>query len=110
MKEIDIDALLSMADKPQVANNASQIMEMLQKADEFLKQAETIMVRLDKMGLKPLIVRGLGVRLGIDAESPLKTEWKSPTHQKYIEKVNQVSEKDLLTMIGETNGTENQKS
>ena len=112
MKELDIDALLSSMEKPAVGNNASQIMGMLEQADKFLSQAQSLMDKLDKMGLKPLIVRGLGVKLGIDAESPLKSEkpaelsaYKSPTHQKIIEGLNLMSEDELnKQMEGLING------
>ena len=102
MKELDIDALLKSMEKPAVGNNAESIMNMLAQADGFLKQVETLMQRMDRMGLKPLVVRGLGAKLGIDAESPLKSEkmpelsaYKSPTHQKIIEGLNLLSEDEL---------------
>jgi hypothetical protein len=86
-------------EKPAVGNNASQIMEMLGQADSFLKQVETLMQRMDRMGLKPLIVRGVGAKLGVDAESPLKSEkpeeFKSSTHKKIIEGLNLLSEDEL---------------
>ena len=101
MKELDIDQLLTAMEKPAVGNNATQIMEMLGKADDFLKQIEQLMTRLDRMGLKPLLVRGLGAKLGIDAESPLKTEYKSETHRKVFEGLNSLSEEDLKKQLGD---------
>ena len=99
MKNIDIDAVLGALEKPATSDNLNTILEMLEKADTVLKQVETVMARLDNMGLKPLIVRGLGVKLGVDAETPLQS-YKSETHKKFIEGINQVSEADLKKQLG----------
>jgi hypothetical protein len=97
MKELDIDALLGAMDKPSTGKNLTSLMEALGKANELLTQVESLMSKFDKMGLKPLLVRGLGAKLGIDAESPLKCEQtiKSPTHAKIIEGLNLLSEDEL---------------
>jgi 3-deoxy-D-manno-octulosonic-acid transferase len=99
MKELDINGILSAMEKPATASNLKTVLDMLQQADVVLKQVESVMQRLDNMGLKPLIVRGLGVKLGIDAESPLKSA-KSPTHEKFIQGINQLSEEELLKQVG----------
>lgn len=107
MKEVDIDAVLKAMEKPTVGSNAESIMHMLSQADQFLKQVEVLMQRMDRMGLKPLIVRGLGVKLGVDAESPLKCEkpeYKSETHRKYIESINALSEEELKKLISGSGG------
>lgn len=107
MKELDIDAVLKAMEKPTVGNNADSIMNMLAQADQFLKQVEILMQRMDRMGLKPLIVRGLGVKLGVDAESPLKSEkpeYKSETHRKYIESINALSEEELIKLMSGSGG------
>ena len=107
MKELDIDAVLKAMEKPTVGNNAESIMSMLAQADQFLKQVEILMQRMDRMGLKPLIVRGLGVKLGVDAESPLKSEkpeFKSETHRKYIESINALSEEELIKLMSGSGG------
>ena len=107
MKELDIDAVLKAMEKPAVGNNAESIMNMLAQADQFLKQVEILMQRMDRMGLKPLIVRGLGVKLGVDAESPLKSEkpeYKSETHRKYIESINALSEEELIKLMSGSGG------
>lgn len=107
MKELDIDAVLKAMEKPAVGSNAESIMQMLSQADQFLKQVEILMQRMDRMGLKPLIVRGLGVKLGVDAESPLKSEkpeFKSETHRKYIESINALSEEELKKLMSGSGG------
>lgn len=107
MKELDIDAVLKAMEKPTVGNNAESIMSMLAQADQFLKQVEVLMQRMDRMGLKPLLVRGLGVKLGVDAESPLKSEkpeFKSETHRKYIESINALSEEELIKLMSGSGG------
>jgi hypothetical protein len=101
MKELDINAILEAMEKPATGSNLKTVLDMLNQADTVLKQVESVMQRLDSMGLKPLIVRGLGVKLGIDAETPLKTEaYKSETHKKFIEACNQISEGELLKQLG----------
>jgi hypothetical protein len=97
MKELDIDALLGAMEKPTTGKNLNSLMEALGKANEMLTQVESLMTKFDKMGLKPLLVRGLGAKLGIDAESPLKSEQaiKSPTHAKFIDALNLMSEDEL---------------
>lgn len=107
MKELDIDMVLKAMEKPTVGNNAESIMNMIGQADQFLKQVETLMQRMDRMGLKPLIVRGLGVKLGVDAESPLKSEkveYKSETHRKYIDTINNLSEEELMKLMSGSGG------
>ena len=107
MKELDIDAVLKAMEKPTVGNNAESIMNMLGQADQFLKQVETLMQRMERMGLKPLLVRGLGVKLGVDAESPLKcekVEYKSETHKKYIDTINNLSEDELVKLMSGSGG------
>lgn len=102
MKELPIDEILSALDKPTTGDNLTALIEAIGKADQFLQQCEKLMSRLDAMGLKPLLVRGAGAKLGIDAESPLKTEkpaFKSPTHQKYFEGINNLSEQELLKLM-----------
>jgi hypothetical protein len=101
MQELNIDQLLGAMEKPTTGANLKTVLEMLQQADTVLKQVESVMLRLDRMGLKPLIVRGLGAKLGIDAESPLKSDSpKSETHKKFIEGINQLSEEELIKQVG----------
>jgi len=105
MKELPIDDLLKAMDNPTTGDNLTALMEAIGKADQFLQQCEKLMNRFDTMGLKPLLVRGLGVKLGVDAESPLKCEkpaepaFKSPTHKKYFEGINNLSEQELLKLV-----------
>lgn len=73
MKELDINAVLQAMEKPSTNDSLKTVLGMLEQADVVLKQVESVMNRLDNMGLKPLLVRGLGAKLGIDAETPLKT-------------------------------------
>ncbi len=114
MKELDIDALLGAMEKPTTGKNLTSLMEALGKANDLLTQVESLMTKFDKMGLKPLLVRGLGAKLGIDAESPLKSEqpaFKSPTHAKMIEGLNLMSEDELKgQMEALSNGTKGKKA
>jgi hypothetical protein len=114
MKELDIDAVLKAMEKPTTGKNLNSMMELMEKANAFLTQAQSLMDKFDKMGLKPLLVRGLGVKLGIDAESPLRCEapaFKSPTHAKIIEGLNLMSEDELKGQMEVlTNGDKGKKA
>lgn len=114
MKELDIDAILGAMEKPTTGKNLNSLMEVMEKANAFLSQAQVLMEKFDKMGLKPLLVRGLGAKLGIDAETPLKSDMpavKSPTHAKIIEGLNLMSEDELKgQMEALTNATKGKKA
>jgi hypothetical protein len=72
--ELDVDALISAMNSPQTGDNAKDIFVMLEKADEVLQKVEIVIGRLDRMGIKPLLIRALGKQLGIDPETPLKSD------------------------------------
>jgi len=73
-QELDVDKIMEIMGSEQTGNNAKDIFFMLEKADEVLQKVEVVMTRLDRMGIKPLLVRALGQQLGIDPETPLKSE------------------------------------
>lgn len=74
MQDIDIDKLINVMEKPQTATTFDSVMNAMNETEKVLKQFENIINIVDRMGLKPLLVRGVGVKLGIDAESPLRSE------------------------------------
>lgn len=87
-----------------VGNNAMSIMDMLETANKVMTQVTSLMDKFDKMGLKPLLVRGAGAKLGIDAESPLRTDNvlvpATPGHEALFAQMNTMTEEQLREMFG----------
>lgn len=109
MKDIDVDKLLGVLDSENTKENAISLTDMLDMANKFLGQTQSIMDKLERMGLKPLLVRGAGKKLGVDAETPLKTdnmfEPATDVHRNLYENLNRMSEAQLAEMFdgGKTN-------
>jgi len=103
MKDLPIDQMLAALDSPQTGSNALNITDMLTSANKMLGQATMIMDKLEKMGLKPLIVRGAGAKLGVDAESPLKTDNAvypaTEAHKGLFSQLNQLTEQQVGDFI-----------
>lgn len=104
MQDIDIDKVLGAMESDQVGNNAMSIMDMLESANKIMTQVTTLMDKFEKMGLKPLLVRGAGAKLKIDAESPLKSDNaivpRTDVHKQLYEQLNGMDEKQLAEVFG----------
>lgn len=100
MKEIPIDQILEAMEKPTTASNISALLDGLKQVNTVLGEFQKSVKMLDNMGLLPLLVRVAGVKCGVDAETPLKTGFKSETHAKYMEAVNALSEEELKKQLG----------
>ena len=109
MKDIgDIDKLLEGIQKPATQTGINGLTEMLQEGDKVLKQMEVIVSRIDSMGLKPLIVRGLGIKLGVDPETPLRTDStgivpQSPVHEQLLSSLNKLPPEQLQEFVNNAN-------
>ena len=109
MKDIDIDKLLGAMENEKVGENAMSITDMLSAANKIMSQVTSLMDKFDKMGLRPLLVRGAGAKLKIDAETPLKSDNvvtpRTATHKQLYEQLNGMDEAQLTEMFGnnETN-------
>lgn len=112
MKDIDVDALLGAMESDKVGSNAMSIMEMLETANKVMGQVTSLMDKFDKMGLKPLLVRGLGAKLEIDAETPLRSDDiivpRTTGHAAVFQQLNGLSEGELRELFSD--GAENQES
>lgn len=104
MKELDVDAILGQLDNPQVGKNALDMMDMLQEVNKILGEFQKTSRMLDTMGLKPLLVRAAGLKLGVDAESPLACDAgiqpATPQHEDIYNRLNVLSV-EQIAMIPE---------
>jgi hypothetical protein len=106
MKDLNIEQILGAMEKPQTATTFEKITEALSKVDGVLAQLQNTVDHLDKLGLKPLFVRGCGKYLGVDAETPLKLDnqpkqnFVSKTHELFIAQINKLTEDELQKQIG----------
>ena len=110
-KELDVNKVLAAMESEGVGNNALSIMDMLKSANTVMTQIEKLMSTAEKMGLKPLLVRGLGAQLKIDAETPLRNDEavmpKSPMHKQVFENLNNMNEDQLVEMFTDATPDDN---
>ena len=104
MQDLDIDKILKVVESDKIGTNTASIMEMLKSANQFMSQIEQLMNKAEKMGIKPLLVRGAGKQLKIDAETPLRSETAvnpvTESHRAIFNHLNTLSENDLQKMFG----------
>lgn len=109
--EMDFNAIVKLAEiatkpKEAAATNADSFTDMLSEVTkgmdyvlQLANKADTICDVLDKRGLMPLLVRGAGAKLGVDAETPLKSSNAiiptSPTHKAVMDNINHLSPEEL---------------
>lgn len=105
---MDIDSIIKAVSSPEVGKNSESLMEMIQELNKILGELRKTVAFLDSTGLKPLIVRAIGSKMGVDAESPLKSEGgfqpKTNTHASIFNHLNLMSETDLATMFAGKKG------
>ncbi len=103
--EIPFDKLIEAVEKPEVSDNAINVMAMLQEANRLLGQVEQMVTKLKNMGIFPAIVRFIGKKYGIDVETPLKTEIeqaivpKSEKHRLVLMSLNELNEVEIEQVI-----------
>ena len=104
MQDLDIDKLIGVMESDKIGTNTASIMDMLKSANQFMSQIEMLMNKAEKMGIKPLLVRGAGKQLKIDAETPLRSETAvnpvTESHRAIFNHLNTLSENDLQKMFG----------
>ena len=100
MNDVAIEELLKLGKSPEAALNLTT---MLKEANKILKEAQTTMSLLDKLGLKTLVVRGTAKKYDIDIDTPLKGDSsivpKSDLHALTFKQMNTLSEADLAKML-----------
>jgi uncharacterized membrane-anchored protein len=112
MPDIDLDKVLGAMENENVANNAMSLTDMLDTANKVLGQVTMLMDKFEKMGLKPLLVRGMGAKLGVDAEKPLATDNvvvpRTETHKELYDQLNNMGEEQLRELFN-NGGTQTDK-
>lgn len=99
MAEIELEKLMKGITDPKVGANANSITGMLTEFNSGLEKAQTTIHLLKETGLFPLIVRGIGKKMGIDAETPLKSDLsvapKSDVHRTLMNAINMMNDEQL---------------
>lgn len=102
MGETDLNTLLKLAESDKVGKNAQSVMEAVVEINKALGEFQKTVSMLKNMGVFPLLVRGIGKKLGVDAETPLKTDTgivpASQQHEQLLRAINVLDEQGLLTV------------
>lgn len=99
MTDIELDKLVSQMSDAKIGKNAESLTEMIKQADTFVAGVQKITDRLNSMGILPAIVRGIGKKMNIDVETPLKTGNsiipQSEAHEALINAINGMGTEEL---------------
>ena len=121
--EIPFDKLIQAIDSPTISQNSQSIMQMLKEAHVFVSEVNKISQTLDqtlslvqKYGIPvDRLVAGVAKKAGIDLYTPLEKDTsvssnaRSPLHQNVFDRLNLLSENQLMTFLGEVENMEKQK-
>lgn len=101
-QDMDIDGILKALSDPKAGKNITGLMDLVDEANVFLGKLDKTMGLLDRMGVKPLLVRAAGQKLGVDVDTPLAAENRfepaSKTHEQVFNNLNAVPEDQLKNM------------
>lgn len=114
--DLDIDSIMKAMSDPAAGKNIAGVMDAMKEINAVLKEVQKTVDFLDRCGVKPLLVRAAGAKLGIDVDTPLHAESKgngidpkSATHSQVFQKLNTMSEKEVIDMFaGGDNGSTDQ--
>lgn len=99
---MDIDGILKALSDPKAGKNITGLMDLVDEANVFLGKLDKTMSLLDRMGVKPLLVRAAGQKLGVDVDTPLAAENRfepaSKTHEQVFNNLNALPENQLKNM------------
>lgn len=70
----ELEALMKAAGDQAVGTNAQSVMGALKEANKVLSEFQKSVNLLRGMGIFPMLIRVVGKKYGVDAETPLKTE------------------------------------
>ena len=103
MDNIDIDGILKAVNTPEGGKNLGTILDTVREVNVVLKEVQKTVDFLDRCGVKPLIVRAMGAKLGVDVDTPLQAEKgfkaATQTHAQIYNHLNQMSEADVAQMF-----------
>lgn len=105
MENLDIDKVIEGLSNPAIGANSIDLMSMLDEFNKVLGKVQKTMNMMETMGLKPLIVRAAADKLGVDGETPLRSEVaagvapQSEYHKQVFQQFNQMSEQQLAEFM-----------
>lgn len=109
-ESLDIDSIMKGLSSPDVGKNADSLLGMVKEVNTVLKEVQKTVDFLDKCGIKPLLVRAAGQKLGIDVDTPLAAEHgkgkgidpQSKTHAQIFHQLNNMTEQDVIKLFNYT--------
>lgn len=112
-QDMDIDGIIKAISDPKAGKNITGLMDLVDEANVFLGKLDKTMGLLDRMGVKPLLVRAAGQKLGVDVDTPLAAENRfepaSKTHETVFNNLNAVPEDQLKNMTIEEKAEKSEK-
>lgn len=101
--DLDIDTILKAVSDPKAGKNIESVMEAVKEINKVLQEVQKTVDFLDKCGVKTLLVRAAGVKLGVDVDTPLQGEKQfkpaSNVHAHVFNQLNTMSEADVEKMF-----------
>ena len=102
MDEIDLKGLLGDLGKTKID---SSVLDTLKEANKVLGEGSKTIDLLKKTGLLPLIIRGIGKKLDVDPETPLKSENtvtpRSEEHKILFNEFNKLDTNQLSELVAQ---------
>lgn len=104
MENLDIDSMLKVLESPAAGKNIEGIMDAMDEVQKLMSKGEHLMASLDRMGMKAGLMRILGVKFGVDVDSPLGGEKAgfqatSDFHELVYKQMNGMSEVQISQML-----------
>lgn len=100
MDEIDLKGLLGDLNKTKID---SSVLDTLKEVNKVLGEGSKTIELIKKTGLLPLIIRGIGKKLDVDPETPLKSENtiipQSEAHKLVLNQINALNPQQLTDFI-----------
>jgi len=101
--DIDIDGIIKVMSDPKAGANLQGFMETMKEVNKALQEVQKTVDFLDRCGIKPLLVRAAGQKLGVDVDTPLSAEKtfkaSSQTHAQIYNQLNQMPEAEVAKMF-----------
>lgn len=101
--DIDIDGIVKAMSDPAAGKNLAGFMDTMKEVNKALQEVQKTVDFLDRCGIKPLLVRAAGQKLGVDVDTPLAAEKqfkpKSQTHAQIFNQLNQMPEAEVAKMF-----------
>ncbi len=101
MADLDFEKLVSAMNSPAVAKNAGDLMGLMKEINAGLAEFQKTTNMLKSMGILPLLVRAAAKKMGVDADTPLKSDEagiipRTDAHKLLISLVNSMDENALI--------------